>query len=61
MRVAPLLGEQLRRIAEHVSRFDFDRLYNNFEGIVPADARDVVRRSAARHAAWVRGDFDHLT
>ncbi|HLV55067.1 MAG TPA: MBL fold metallo-hydrolase [Actinotalea caeni] len=57
----PLSGAVVERIAEHVSRFDFDRLYNNFEGIVPADARDVVRRSAARHAAWVRGDFDHLT
>lgn len=57
----PLSGAVVERIAEHVSRFDFDRLYNNFEGIVPADALDVVRRSAARHAAWVRGDFDHLT
>ncbi len=57
----PLSGAVVERIAEHVSRFDFDRLYNNFAGIVPADALDVVQRSAARHAAWVRGDFDHLT
>ncbi|CPU63821.1 Uncharacterised protein [Mycobacteroides abscessus] len=29
--------------------------------MIPADARAVVLRSAQRHAAWVRGDFDHLT
>jgi hypothetical protein len=49
------------RIAHHVRRFEFDRLYNNFQGTVPVDARDVVLRSAERHAAWARGDFDHLT
>ncbi|WP_420111579.1 hydrolase [Pseudactinotalea sp.] len=57
----PLSGAVVERIAAHVGRFDFDRLYNNFEGVIPVDARAVVQRSAARHAAWVRGDFDHLT
>ncbi|HWV76307.1 MAG TPA: hydrolase [Isoptericola sp.] len=57
----PLSGAVVTRVAEHVARRPFDRLYNNFDGVIPADARDVVLRSAERHAAWVRGDFDHLT
>lgn len=39
----------------------FDRLYNNFGAVVPSGAKAVLRRSADRHAAWTRGDFDHLT
>ncbi|MGN6241370.1 MAG: MBL fold metallo-hydrolase, partial [Cellulosimicrobium cellulans] len=57
----PLSATVVLRVAEHVARRPFERLYNNFEGVVPADAREVVLRSAQRHAAWVRGDFDHLT
>lgn len=57
----PLSAAVVLRVAEHVARRHFERLYNNFEGVIPADARDVVLRSARRHAAWVRGDFDHLT
>lgn len=57
----PLSGAVARRIAEHVERFDFDRLYGNFDNVIPADARAIVRRSAERHAAWVGGDFDDLT
>ncbi|MGN7704708.1 MBL fold metallo-hydrolase [Cellulosimicrobium sp. 22601] len=57
----PLSAAVVLRVAEHVARRPFERLYNNFEGVVPADARQVVLRSAQRHAAWVRGDFDHLT
>ncbi|MBD5785605.1 hydrolase [Cellulosimicrobium terreum] len=57
----PLSGAVALRVAEHVARRPFDRLYNNFEETIPVDARGVVLRSAQRHAAWVRGDFDHLT
>lgn len=57
----PLSGAVAQRVAAHVARYAFDRLYNNFDGVVPTDAREVVLRSAARHAAWVRGDFDELT
>lgn len=57
----PLSAAVAERIAEHVTRRPFDRLYNNFEGIIPTDADAVVAWSAARHAAWVRGDYDHLT
>lgn len=57
----PLSAAVVLRVAERVARRPFERLYNNFEGVIPTDARDVVLRSAQRHAAWVRGDFDHLT
>ena len=57
----PLSAAVAVRVAESVAGRDFDRLYNNFEGVIPTDARAVVLRSAERHAAWVRGDFDHLT
>ena len=56
----PLSGAVVRRIAEHVSRYDFDRLYSNFGGFVPRDARAAVQRSAERYAAWVDGEYDHL-
>jgi hypothetical protein len=57
----PLSGAVALRVAASVARWPFERLYNNFAEVIPADARDVVLRSAERHAAWVRGDFDHLT
>lgn len=57
----PLSAAVVRRIAAHVARYDFDRLYGNFGGVVPRDAREAVLRSADRYARWVSGDFDHLT
>lgn len=57
----PLSGAVVRRIADHVSRYEFDRLYGNFGGCVPRDARAAVQRSAERYAAWVGGEYDHLT
>jgi hypothetical protein len=57
----PLSGPVALRLAESVTRRPFDRLYNNFDGVVPSGAGEVVVGSAQRHAAWVRGDFDHLT
>ena len=57
----PLSATVVDRIARQVERFEFDRLYGNFDNVIPADARAIVRRSAERHCAWVRGDFDHLT
>jgi hypothetical protein len=29
--------------------------------VIDTDGHTVVQRSAERHAAWVRGDYDHLT
>ncbi|MDC5699059.1 hydrolase [Intrasporangium calvum] len=57
----PLSGNVVQRIAGQVEGLHFDRLYNNFGAVVPRDAKQVIRTSADRHAAWVRGDYDHLT
>ena len=54
-------GNVVQRIAAQVEGLHFDRLYNNFGAVVPQDAKAVIRYSADRHAAWVRGDYDHLT
>jgi hypothetical protein len=57
----PLSGAVVRRVADHVSRFAYDRLYGNFDNAIDRDAADVVRRSAERHARWTDGEMDHLT
>lgn len=57
----PLSAAVTQRVARDVLRLDFDRIYGNFGNPVPRDARAAVRYSADRHAAWVRGDHDHLT
>ncbi len=57
----PLSAAVTERVAVHIERLAFDRLYGNFTNVIDSDARAVVRRSAARHVAWVRGDHDHLT
>jgi glyoxylase-like metal-dependent hydrolase (beta-lactamase superfamily II) len=57
----PLSGAVVDRVAKALDVFEYDRLYGNFGGCIPVDARAVVRFSADRHAAWARGDYDHLT
>jgi glyoxylase-like metal-dependent hydrolase (beta-lactamase superfamily II) len=57
----PLSGAVVQRLADATDQLAFDRLYNNFGAVISTDARAVVRFSADRHAAWVRGDYDHLT
>jgi glyoxylase-like metal-dependent hydrolase (beta-lactamase superfamily II) len=57
----PLSGAVVQRIAAQLEGLHFDRLYNNFGAVVGAHAKEVLRVSADRHAAWTRGDFDHLT
>ena len=57
----PLSAAVVERVATPSSEYAFDRLYGNFDNVIPTDAAGVVRRSADRHMAWVRGDFDHLT
>jgi hypothetical protein len=49
------------RVATTVIESKFDRAYGNFGNMIESDARAVIRRSADRYMAWVRGDFDHLT
>ena len=57
----PLSAAVVERVAQHVGRFTFDRLYGNFADTIDSDARQVMLRSADRHIGWVRGDFDHLS
>lgn len=57
----PLSAAVVERVATHVARYSFDRIYGNFDNVIDTDAHAAVRRSADRHIGWVRGDFDHLT
>jgi len=57
----PLSAAVVQRVAEAVEQVPFDRVYGNFDNVIAADGRAVVRFSADRHAAWVRGDHDDLT
>ena len=57
----PLSAAVVERVTQHLERFEFDRLYGNFETRIDGNARELLRRSADRHIGWVRGDFDHLT
>lgn len=57
----PLSAAVVDRVATAALARPFDRMYGNFGWAIPGGAMDVIRRSADRHIAWVRGDFDHLT
>ncbi|MCV7399064.1 MBL fold metallo-hydrolase [Mycobacterium fragae] len=57
----PLSGGVVQRMADTVASLDFDRIYGLFTNSIDSDGHAAVQRSAARHAAWVRGDYDHLT
>lgn len=57
----PLSAGVVERVTQAVEVFSFDRMYDNFGGIIATDARAAVRRSVDRYVGWVRGDFDHLT
>lgn len=49
------------RILSALEDFAYERVYGNFARSIATDGREVVRWSAARHCAWVRGDHDGLT
>lgn len=57
----PLSAAVVRRIESRISEYDFDRIYDNFHGVIASGARVALAESAARHIAWVNGEFDHLT
>ena len=57
----PLSAAVVERVTAHLERFAFDRLYGNFANVIDRDARAILRASADRHIAWVRGDHDDLT
>jgi glyoxylase-like metal-dependent hydrolase (beta-lactamase superfamily II) len=57
----PLSPAVVERLARAAGALAFDRLYDNFARAIATDAAEVVRRSAARYAGWVRGEFDART
>lgn len=57
----PLSAAVVRRLADTLGSFSFDRIYGNFANCIAADARAILEFSAQRHIAWVRGDHDDLT
>ncbi|WP_159698568.1 hydrolase [Arthrobacter sp. 18067] len=57
----PLSGAVALRIAAQLGGLAFDRIYGNFNNVIASGAKAALHDSAQRHAAWVRGDFDHLT
>jgi glyoxylase-like metal-dependent hydrolase (beta-lactamase superfamily II) len=57
----PLSGAVALRIAAQLEGLEFDRIYGNFNNVIATSAKKVLRDSAQRHAAWTRGDYDHLT
>ena len=57
----PLSGAVALRIAAQLGKLEFDRIYGNFNNVISFGAKDALLDSARRHAAWTRGDFDHLT
>lgn len=57
----PLSGAVVQRMADSLAQLRFDRIYGLFTNSIDSDGQAAVQRSAARHAAWVRGDYDHLT
>jgi hypothetical protein len=57
----PLSATVVARIADRVKPLRFQQIWSNFDNAITSDADLAVQRSADRHVAWVRGDFDHLT
>ena len=57
----PMSAAVVRRVADHVGQYDFERLYGNFDNVIDTDAHAAMLRSANRYIGWVNGDFDHLT
>ncbi|MCA4134750.1 hydrolase [Arthrobacter sp. M4] len=57
----PLSGTVALRIAAQLGELKFDRIYGNFNNVIASRAEAILHDSAQRHAAWARGDYDHLT
>jgi glyoxylase-like metal-dependent hydrolase (beta-lactamase superfamily II) len=57
----PLSAAVVQRMAGTLGELRFDRIYGLHTNAIDSDAAAAVRFSADRHAAWVRGDYDHLT
>ncbi|HKS49970.1 MAG TPA: hypothetical protein VJT49_33650 [Amycolatopsis sp.] len=56
----PLSAGLVQRIVDRLEPYGFERLYGLLGGMVLADAKGAVKRSAERYIAWVSGANDHL-
>jgi glyoxylase-like metal-dependent hydrolase (beta-lactamase superfamily II) len=55
----PLPEREVRRIAEALAPYDYDRIYGGWwDPVIDHDAKRIVERSAARYIEIVRGEFD---
>ncbi|WP_147915673.1 hydrolase [Ruania zhangjianzhongii] len=57
----PMSAAVVERIAARLAPLTFDRVIGNFGNAIDTGGHPAVQRSAERHAAWVRGDYDDLT
>lgn len=57
----PLSAAVVQRMADTLAGLRFDRIYGLFTNAIDAGGAAAVDYSAARHIAWVRGDYDELT
>lgn len=57
----PLSAGVVQRIADDLGQLRFDSIVGNFDNRIATGGAESIRRSAERHMAWVRGDFDDLT
>ncbi len=57
----PLSAGVVQRIADDLGRLRFEGVVGNFNNRIETEGHESIQRSAERHIAWVRGDFDHLT
>jgi hypothetical protein len=57
----PLSAAVVGRVAGAATALSFDRLYDNFQGVVRVGAKAAVRRSAERYISWVNGEHDSET
>ena len=54
----PLSPAAVERIVERLKPLRYGRIYGNISGQVIEEGPAAVARSAARHIAWCRGEFD---
>lgn len=57
----PLSAAVVRRIADALEPYDFERLFGLTGKVIPKGAKQAVRDSAQRYIDWVTGTFDELT
>jgi hypothetical protein len=54
----PLPEAEVQRVADAVEPFDYDAIYGAWWGtVIPTGGKEIVRRSAARYAAALRGQL----